>query len=127
MAVLTAPGHDVKAALMAAVAVTAARSEYTITESEAVNDVILLKELPAQSTLLLLFPDKGGSIDGDLVLARSDGSVVSTLANGLTGTKQVLTTLSEDLYLAVKVTTAPAAGDAGQKITVTALYQFGEP
>jgi len=131
MAVITAPGHDVEGALAASVAVTATRASYTITESEAPGDVILLRKMPAGASFLLIASyNGGGAISGAFVLAREDGTIVSTLLSGigLTGVFQIQGTVpEEDLYFAVRVDKPPNAGDAGTVMMTTVFYQFGEP
>lgn len=127
MAVKQGPLSDVNSSLMASVAVTATRGSYTVDESEAVGDVILLRKIPEGAEFVALWSSKGGAIDGDVVLARADGTVLTTLASGLGSTSAVSGTATEECYLGVKVTVAPALGDAGQVVSVTALYQFGEP
>lgn len=127
MAVKQGPLYDVNSSLMASVAVTATRGSYTVAASEVVGDVILLRKIPEGSEFVAVWSSKGGAIDGDIVLARSDGTVLATLASGLGGSAAVSGRATEECYLGVKVTTAPALGDAGQTVSVTALYQFGEP
>ena len=128
MAVLTAPKYEVEGDLAAKLGLVATRSKYTITESEAVNDVIMLRKLPEGAHLLLVSGwNGGGSIAGNFVIADSQGNVIATLTTGMTGVFQVEYVVGPDQYLAVQVTTAPTAGDGGDVAIFTAFYQFGEP
>ena len=127
MAVKYGGSYDVNSSLMASVAVTATRGSYTIDESEVVNDVILLRKVPEGAEFVAVITAKGGAIDGDVVLARADGTVLTTLASGLGGAAQASGRATEECYLAVKVTTAPAVGDAGNTVSCTAFYQYGAP
>ena len=128
MAVLTAPRYDVTGDLAARLGIIAARSKYTITENEAVNDIILLRKLPQYAHVLLISGwNGGGSIQANFVITDASGTVLATLTNGMNGIYQVEYVVGQDEYLALQVTTAPAAGDAGDVAIVTAFYQFGEP
>jgi len=127
MAVRYADKYDTFASLMASYGVGAFRATYTVTETEAVGDVILMRRLPAGMRLFAIISETGAStIDGELVLASEDGTILEVIGGpGLNGTLQVDSPIMVDCYLAINVGTAPGLGDAGNIIKMTGLYVFG--